>query len=229
MGINRMETLSIMLNRYPEHMGQCILWQAPSYFSVFFTILSPFVDTVTKSKLLFLSGDDTLGGDIDKQMTEVIGTNWRIQCGVPIPPNKTDVKYDHTAMWSLVVQQEKEWLELCALRKLEAENAQGGLPVAMATLVTTSTNDDEKEVAIIEGAPSTVVAISLSTDSDEGIANTIVTVEPPSPSLLISSPLSSSISSSSAPSSLSTSSTPIPDVSPVWSTTTSADSSEAPI
>jgi hypothetical protein len=55
--------------------------------------------------------EDTIGGSIDQQLTEVIGPNWRQQVGVPIPPSKVEVKYDHSVMWPIVLRDEKEYLD----------------------------------------------------------------------------------------------------------------------
>mmetsp|Transcript_30503 Transcript_30503/g.58733 ORF Transcript_30503/g.58733 Transcript_30503/m.58733 type:complete len:286 (-) Transcript_30503:241-1098(-) len=49
------ETVTILQNHYPERLGKAILINAPTMFSVFWAMVSPFVDNDTKSKMLFAS------------------------------------------------------------------------------------------------------------------------------------------------------------------------------
>eukprot|EP00761_Pharyngomonas_kirbyi_P014041 gb/GECH01014071.1/.p1 GENE.gb/GECH01014071.1/~~gb/GECH01014071.1/.p1 ORF type:complete len:280 (+),score=67.04 gb/GECH01014071.1/:1-840(+) len=49
------ETLNILSNHYPETLGNAILLDAPWLFNVFFKTISPFINPVTRSKVIFNS------------------------------------------------------------------------------------------------------------------------------------------------------------------------------
>jgi len=50
-----METLSVLQNHYPERLGKAVLYCPPSLFHTFWRLISPFVDPVTKQKVIFAS------------------------------------------------------------------------------------------------------------------------------------------------------------------------------
>ena len=49
-------TLSILQDHYPERLHRFVLLHAPALFSGFFKMISPFIDPVTKAKILFVTG-----------------------------------------------------------------------------------------------------------------------------------------------------------------------------
>ena len=49
-----METLHIMQEHYPERLGLAVCYDPPSVFSVFWKLISPFIDAKTKSKIRFI-------------------------------------------------------------------------------------------------------------------------------------------------------------------------------
>ena len=49
-----METLHIMQEHYPERLGLAVCYDPPSVFSVFWKLISPFIDVKTKSKIRFV-------------------------------------------------------------------------------------------------------------------------------------------------------------------------------
>lgn len=58
-----MATMSILADHYPERLHKVFLVDAPSVFSVLWTLLSPFIDPVTRAKIHFVRGADfTAGG-----------------------------------------------------------------------------------------------------------------------------------------------------------------------
>ena len=74
-------TLSILQNHYPERLHKFLLMNVPGIFAAFWSAISPFIDPVTKAKVVFLRGspeqqrallaehfdlaqlEDALGGD----------------------------------------------------------------------------------------------------------------------------------------------------------------------
>ena len=50
------ETLNILQNHYPERMHHAYLCNPPGYFSVFWSMAKPFIDPVTKEKVVFCKG-----------------------------------------------------------------------------------------------------------------------------------------------------------------------------
>eukprot|EP00629_Pelagomonadales_sp_RCC1024_P006402 CAMPEP_0119277130 /NCGR_PEP_ID=MMETSP1329-20130426/16632_1 /TAXON_ID=114041 /ORGANISM="Genus nov. species nov., Strain RCC1024" /LENGTH=244 /DNA_ID=CAMNT_0007277589 /DNA_START=225 /DNA_END=956 /DNA_ORIENTATION=- len=49
-------TLSVMQDHYPERLNKAFLIQAPWIFMGFFRLISPFIDPVTRDKIVFVSG-----------------------------------------------------------------------------------------------------------------------------------------------------------------------------
>jgi len=54
-------TLSIVQNHYPERLGKAVNFKPPMLFEIFWRAIKPFVDPVTRDKLVFLSGKDEAG------------------------------------------------------------------------------------------------------------------------------------------------------------------------
>jgi len=49
-------TLNILQNHYPERLGVGILVNPPFYFNLLWMFISPFIDSVTRNKVKFVSG-----------------------------------------------------------------------------------------------------------------------------------------------------------------------------
>mmetsp|Transcript_71531 Transcript_71531/g.205215 ORF Transcript_71531/g.205215 Transcript_71531/m.205215 type:complete len:597 (+) Transcript_71531:170-1960(+) len=83
-----METIEILTIVYPETLGTCILWQAPSYALAMLALAKPFLDPRTLQKFAFVSGDASPGSEADRQMVEVVGPDWRVLTGLGLPPKE---------------------------------------------------------------------------------------------------------------------------------------------
>jgi len=125
------ETNTVLADRYPEHLGHCVCWQPPWLFGKFWSVISAFIDPVTKSKIHFLRGEYQKGTENDLIMTALVGENWRELCGVDQKQYQpaAALGYDHDTFWKQVVVDEKEWQAAFAAQ-LEAEEkeAKAGIP-----------------------------------------------------------------------------------------------------
>jgi len=67
-----METLSILQNHYPERLAKAYLVRPPWIFHSFYSLISPFIDVVTKEKVMMLSSKKhaTLVENIDDEYLE---------------------------------------------------------------------------------------------------------------------------------------------------------------
>lgn len=83
------ELVKTMFNRYPEHLGHAILWQAPMVFSGLWHALKGFLDPRTARKINFVSGNSEPGSDNDKLMTAIFGSQWRIICDIDSARDKS--------------------------------------------------------------------------------------------------------------------------------------------
>lgn len=52
-----METLSILQNHYPERLFRAYCISPPFLFTSFYSMISPFIDTITKEKLVMVNSN----------------------------------------------------------------------------------------------------------------------------------------------------------------------------
>jgi len=74
------DVLDVLQNYYPESLGRAMIFNAPWSFSVFWSFISPFLETVTKDKIQFVSSQNEFLEYISKEEleTEYGGENtWR--------------------------------------------------------------------------------------------------------------------------------------------------------
>ena len=100
------ETINMLQNMFPERMGHCICYKPPSYFSVFFNIVKPFVDPKTVSKMVFLNGDVSDGSENDILMQSIIGQEWKRLSGAcqEVVVTGSSPGYNHQTYWPLLLE-----------------------------------------------------------------------------------------------------------------------------
>ena len=115
-----MQTLSIVQNHYPERLGRAVNFQPPLLFEIFYKAIRPFVDPVTREKLVFLHQNTDGSEGMEKQfdmseLDEPIGGGlpedgmWDFE-GYRVKMKEADVKHQLKleAAAKLVVEVEKE-------------------------------------------------------------------------------------------------------------------------
>ena len=93
---------------YAERLGHCIWWQPPAYFSVFISMIRPFIDPATYEKVVIIKGDASPGSANDRTMTVLIGPDWRAKTGAGgarTTPG-TSPGYVHSDAWQHAVDEE---------------------------------------------------------------------------------------------------------------------------
>lgn len=100
-----LETINIVCNHYPERLGVCIFYQAPYVFSAVWNLACTVIDAVTKSKVVFVSGDVSDGSANDKLLRDVVGPKWKELTGVCNNGNG----FDPDQYWKIVVQDDAAW------------------------------------------------------------------------------------------------------------------------
>lgn len=56
-----LQTMHILQNHYPERLGRAVSFQPPFIFEITWKAVSPFIDPVTKKKLVFINSKEPVG------------------------------------------------------------------------------------------------------------------------------------------------------------------------
>mmetsp|Transcript_15409 Transcript_15409/g.19071 ORF Transcript_15409/g.19071 Transcript_15409/m.19071 type:complete len:297 (-) Transcript_15409:853-1743(-) len=107
------ETIDILTCQYPERLGVCVLYKAPWIFSKLWNAVLPFIDKVSRKKVVFISGDTSEGSKNDQTLKEILGEDWRVKCGQDEPAYEANGSrgYKHSVYWNQVVEDEKAYLQ----------------------------------------------------------------------------------------------------------------------
>ena len=104
-----MRTVDIFSTYFHERLGHAVLWQPPAYFSLFLKGVWPFIDSVTRSKVVVVRGEYGPGTENDERMRLLLGLGWRALVGVDQPRRDkgSSPGYDHEVAWGVVVKEEE--------------------------------------------------------------------------------------------------------------------------
>lgn len=182
------ETLKLFTSRYPEHLGHAILFEAPPIFSGLFSLCTPFLDEVTKNKVVWISkGDCGEGEKNDLVMKNLIGPDWKTITGAfqPAVNKDTSPGFYFDKFWEGLLREEDQWWQL---HRNYANQMKFSFPIP----------EEEKK----EATPPPQQAEQANEEEDEdAVAAAIAAVfslDDPAPSSCASSSSSSSSSASSA-------------------------------
>ncbi|KAJ1647626.1 hypothetical protein LPJ64_001005 [Coemansia asiatica] len=69
--------LDILGNHYPERLGRAVIFNPPKFFVAFYSLVSPFIDPVTKAKVAFVNPNSPpITAQATQQQTEGNGSPW---------------------------------------------------------------------------------------------------------------------------------------------------------
>lgn len=104
------ETIHMLCNCYPERLGHCVIYQAPSVFEMVFNSVRFLIDEKTVKKLVFISGDVSDGSENDLQMRRLIGDDWKALTGAGQPELKprSSPGFDHEVYWPFTMQRVRD-------------------------------------------------------------------------------------------------------------------------
>jgi len=137
-----LETVRILLDRYPEFLGHCVVFKPPKIFSKLWSLCQPLVDQHTRSKMIFLTGDTSVGSKNDKILTEVMGPKWRELSGVdqPVLVKGCAAAFDPVSYWKRMAAEDAERKGKPAAAAAASTNANGVADATQNKALPTSTN-----------------------------------------------------------------------------------------
>ncbi|KAJ2234480.1 hypothetical protein H4R99_007254 [Coemansia sp. RSA 1722] len=108
--------LDILGNHYPERLGRAVIFMPPKFFVAFYSLVSPFIDPVTKAKVAFVNPNSPPTPQAAQQSAEGNGSPWIAveDCFDRELLEKDcygnwDFQYDHKTYWKAI---EDEFAEL---------------------------------------------------------------------------------------------------------------------
>jgi len=94
------ETLALLQGKFPERLGQAVLWDPPRLFYAFWRLISPFVDKRTRAKVIFCfpgSGGKSKG-DAGSELLQRLYTPEQLAAlGLDPSGARLEGSYDHAA------------------------------------------------------------------------------------------------------------------------------------
>jgi hypothetical protein len=99
------ETIYMLCNAYPERLGHCVAYMAPSLFSVVFAGVKYLMDPKTVAKVHIITGDVSDGSPNDLKLRSIIGDNWKVMCGAeqPVLEPKCTPGFRHSQYWPMAM------------------------------------------------------------------------------------------------------------------------------
>eukprot|EP00292_Cryptomonas_paramecium_P011547 CAMPEP_0113717492 /NCGR_PEP_ID=MMETSP0038_2-20120614/34566_1 /TAXON_ID=2898 /ORGANISM="Cryptomonas paramecium" /LENGTH=311 /DNA_ID=CAMNT_0000645313 /DNA_START=83 /DNA_END=1015 /DNA_ORIENTATION=+ /assembly_acc=CAM_ASM_000170 len=104
------DTIQMLCRCYPERLGHCIVYKAPSVFNTLFNAIKGLLDPRTVAKLVFIKGDVSDGSENDMRMRELLGPDWKVLTGAeqPVYQPRSSPGYRHDVHWPATMQKLRE-------------------------------------------------------------------------------------------------------------------------
>ncbi|KAJ2159891.1 hypothetical protein GGF46_002673 [Coemansia sp. RSA 552] len=103
------EFLRILEGHYPERLNKALVLSPPSYFVMFYRLVAPFIDPVTKAKIAFVDVDGGRGKTSDDAEAAKPDSVWARILDYVAPDQ---LQYDAGGEWKFRFEQNSYWPEL---------------------------------------------------------------------------------------------------------------------
>lgn len=104
-------TIGLLQNHMPERLGTAIFYNPPTYFTVFLSLVKPFIDPITFSKVVTIKGDCSPGSKNDTLMRNLLGDDWKKLTGVEQPVQKGCTPgFNFEPYWEELQREDEEWV-----------------------------------------------------------------------------------------------------------------------
>lgn len=105
------EILDILSNQYPERLGTALVMSAPFLFTMFFTALKPFINPVTRSKIIFV-------GKSSEEQVEVLSKYFDMSQIEKRFSGTSDFEFNIDEVWAEQLELEQRRKQLLAPAEL---------------------------------------------------------------------------------------------------------------
>jgi len=104
-------TISMVVDCFPERLGQCVLYQPPAAFASLWRVARHVLPAATLAKVVFVRGDVRPGSDNDRMLARAVGPRWRELTGAERPVYKAGCSpgFDVDVYWPSVVADGERW------------------------------------------------------------------------------------------------------------------------